>query len=268
MTHSAEVLAEIIDDPVAQGILVDVGLYVPLLNHLFWLVTTGQEERALTLTGSSCRPITHKNVTYNCRVIFKDRKILLIRPKMWMANDGCYVRLSPLYLFALSPSRFTRTLADCLKLGSGDAQTIPQRELRYFTPWMKHKQHEEHLLPSVVRKVTGQLKVPFGDAVIQTLDTCIGVELCEELFTPAAYVARLSSPRSRRRDGLISTHSGQPQTTRPDGTGRSRDLHQLERKPPRVEKVDDEGQPDQGGDGEGALLFLSTTLLSTKWVEN
>lgn len=30
-----------------------------------------------------------------------------------------------------------------------------------------------------------QHKVPFGDAVISTLDTCIGVELCEELFTPA-----------------------------------------------------------------------------------
>jgi hypothetical protein len=30
-----------------------------------------------------------------------------------------------------------------------------------------------------------QTKVPFGDAVVSTIDTCIGVELCEELFTPA-----------------------------------------------------------------------------------
>ena len=30
-----------------------------------------------------------------------------------------------------------------------------------------------------------KIKVPFGDAVISTLDTCIGVELCEELFAPA-----------------------------------------------------------------------------------
>ncbi len=30
-----------------------------------------------------------------------------------------------------------------------------------------------------------QTKVPFGDAVVSTVDTCIGVELCEELFTPA-----------------------------------------------------------------------------------
>lgn len=30
-----------------------------------------------------------------------------------------------------------------------------------------------------------QVKVPFGDCVVSTQDTCIGVELCEELFTPA-----------------------------------------------------------------------------------
>lgn len=38
--------------------------------------------------------MTHKNVIYNVRVIFKDREILLIRPKMWMANDGNYVRIT------------------------------------------------------------------------------------------------------------------------------------------------------------------------------
>ena len=36
----------------------------------------------------------HKNVNYNCRVIIYDGKILLIRPKMWLANDGNYARLS------------------------------------------------------------------------------------------------------------------------------------------------------------------------------
>lgn len=32
-----------------------------------------------------------------------------------------------------------------------------------------------------------QTKVPFGDAVVSTADTCFGVELCEELFTPARF---------------------------------------------------------------------------------
>ena len=31
--------------------------------------------------------------------------------------------------------------------------------------------------------------MPFGDAVVSTVDTCIGVELCEELFTPARCVS-------------------------------------------------------------------------------
>lgn len=39
------------------------------------------------------RPMTHKNNNYNCRVIIYNGKILMIRPKMWMANDGNYVGL-------------------------------------------------------------------------------------------------------------------------------------------------------------------------------
>jgi hypothetical protein len=62
------------------------------------------------------------------------------------------------------------------------------RELRFFTPWMKHRQWEDHFLPRIIQAVTKQVKVPFGDAVISTIDTCIGVELCEELFTPARYL--------------------------------------------------------------------------------
>ncbi len=73
--------------------------------------------------------------------------------------------------------------------------------MRYFTQWAKHRQTEDHYLPRMIQGITGQVciqwrtvsvltdwgkvKVPFGDAVISTTDTCIGVELCEELFTPA-----------------------------------------------------------------------------------
>ncbi|KAF8159641.1 hypothetical protein B0H34DRAFT_704302 [Crassisporium funariophilum] len=119
--HSWEVLAKILSSEETMGIVCDIGM-----------------------------PVVHKNVIYNCRVIIHDKKILLIRPKMWLANDGNY------------------------------------RELRYFTPWAKHRQWEDHYLPRIVQAVTKQVKVPFGDAVISTIDTCIGVELCEELFTPAS----------------------------------------------------------------------------------
>nr|ODN86659.1 NAD+ synthetase [Cryptococcus depauperatus CBS 7841] len=121
MLHSWEVLATILQSEEAKGIVCDIGM-----------------------------PLEHKDNNYNCRVIIYNGKILMIRPKMWMANDGNY------------------------------------RELRHFTPWHKHRQVETHPLPHMIRKVTGQTHVPFGDAVVATEDTVIGVELCEELFTPAS----------------------------------------------------------------------------------
>ncbi|KIM56030.1 hypothetical protein SCLCIDRAFT_133456 [Scleroderma citrinum Foug A] len=119
--HSWEVLAKILSGDDTMGILCDIGM-----------------------------PVTHKNVIYNCRIIVHNKQILLIRPKMWLANDGNY------------------------------------REMRYFTPWMKHHQWEDHFLPRIIQAITNQKKVPFGDCVISTVDTCIGIELCEELFTPAS----------------------------------------------------------------------------------
>lgn len=71
---------------------------------------------------------------YNCRVIIYNGKILLIRPKMWLANDGNYVSSHRL-------------------LGADDVQ----RELRHFTPWSKERQTEDHSLPGIIRKVTGQV---------------------------------------------------------------------------------------------------------------
>ncbi|TFY83189.1 hypothetical protein EWM64_g827 [Hericium alpestre] len=119
--HSWEVLAKILVSDEVTDIICDIGM-----------------------------PVIHKNVNYNCRVIIHNKKILLIRPKMWLANDGNY------------------------------------REMRYFTPWQKFRQCEDHYLPRIIQAVTGQTKVPLGDAVISTLDTVIGIELCEELFTPSS----------------------------------------------------------------------------------
>ncbi|KAI2770248.1 hypothetical protein DTO012A8_4876 [Penicillium roqueforti] len=117
--HAWEMFARIIDHPDCQDIVVDVGL-----------------------------PVRHRNVRYNCRVIFHNRKIILIRPKMWLANDGNY------------------------------------REHRHFTPWQRPQEVDDYYLESIVGDITGQYKVPFGDAVISTRDTCLGLETCEELFTP------------------------------------------------------------------------------------
>ncbi|KAI9883270.1 MAG: glutamine-dependent NAD(+) synthetase [Watsoniomyces obsoletus] len=117
--HSWEVLKDILAHEACQGILIDVGM-----------------------------PVLHGSCYYNCRVICMDKKILWIRPKQALANDGNF------------------------------------REMRYFTPWEKKRVVEEHLLPPELQELTGQTEVPFGDAILKTLDTSIGTESCEELFTP------------------------------------------------------------------------------------
>ncbi|XP_055844590.1 glutamine-dependent NAD(+) synthetase [Episyrphus balteatus] len=115
--HSWEVLLEIMMSPICDNILVDVGM-----------------------------PVMHRNVAYNCRVAFFNRRILLIRPKMSMCDDGNY------------------------------------RESRWFSAWTKSLQIEDFFLPRMISTHTGQDTVPFGDAVIATKDTCIGYEICEELW--------------------------------------------------------------------------------------
>lgn len=62
----------------------------------------------------------HKSVKYNCRVIIADGKIVLIRPKMYLANDGNY------------------------------------REMRYFAPWPP-KKVEQYYLPRMIQQITDQV---------------------------------------------------------------------------------------------------------------
>ncbi|XP_039982163.1 glutamine-dependent NAD(+) synthetase [Xiphias gladius] len=119
LLHSFQVLRKLLESPITQDIICDVGM-----------------------------PIMHHNVRYNCRVLFLNRKILLIRPKMLMANHGNY------------------------------------REMRWFSPWNQLRKVEEYFLPRMIQEVTGQDTVPFGDCVLSTKDTCIGTEICAELWNP------------------------------------------------------------------------------------
>ncbi|XP_011501924.1 PREDICTED: probable glutamine-dependent NAD(+) synthetase [Ceratosolen solmsi marchali] len=121
LLHSWQVLASLLKSSICEDILIDVGM-----------------------------PVMYKNVTYNCRVAFLNRKVLLIRPKMHLCEDGNY------------------------------------RERRWFSPWTKEKTVEDYFLPKVIAEITNQITVPFGDGVIATKDTCIGFEICEELWNPSS----------------------------------------------------------------------------------
>jgi NAD+ synthase (glutamine-hydrolysing) len=100
-------------------------------------------------------PVLHGGVRYNCRVLCRDRKLLLIRPKTALADNGNY------------------------------------REGRYFAayntadPAQRRGIVERHLLPVNFHAEFGQRDVPFGLYHLRCADgTTIGCESCEELWTP------------------------------------------------------------------------------------
>lgn len=119
--HCWEIYGDILKHDKTQDILLDIGM-----------------------------PVIHKSTKYNCRIISYNGRILLIRPKLVLANDGNY------------------------------------REMRYFTPWSRPKYYEEFILPKTIQELTGQTNVTIGDCIIQTAETRLGAETCEELFTPQA----------------------------------------------------------------------------------
>lgn len=80
-------------------------------------------------------PVIKGSERYNCQVLCFNRKIVMIRAKMWLANDGNY------------------------------------RELRWFTAWKQNDQLQEFQLPSDISEALGQKTVPFGYGFIQFLDT-------------------------------------------------------------------------------------------------
>lgn len=118
--HSWQVLARLLRDPdLTSGIVCDIGM-----------------------------PVIHRGVRYNCRIWCLDSRILFIRPKLYLANDGNY------------------------------------REHRYFTTWHRERPNETFHLPAVVSAATGQRDCPFGFFALQTNDCLMASEVCEELFTP------------------------------------------------------------------------------------
>lgn len=116
--HSWEVIAEIIQHPQCQDIIIDLGL-----------------------------PVSHRGNSFNARVVVLNKRILAVRPKIWLCNDGNY------------------------------------REMRYFTAWQR-RLVETYRLPDVITDIAGQQETVIGDVVFQTSDALFATETCEELWTP------------------------------------------------------------------------------------
>eukprot|EP00127_Corallochytrium_limacisporum_P003787 Clim_evm1s153 gene=Clim_evmTU1s153 len=122
--HAWESFARLLEHPDCTDIIIDIGM-----------------------------PVMRKGVRYNCRVFFYNKEILLIRPKLFLANDGNY------------------------------------REMRWFTPYRRRMEISDYILPDFVSERTAkkQTTCPFGEGVIRSADGyCIGIESCEEVFVPEA----------------------------------------------------------------------------------
>ena len=111
--HSWEALAELFEEGYTDGIICDFGM-----------------------------PVMHNGTRYNCRVMALDRRILLIRPKLFLANDGNY------------------------------------RETRWFTRWQHGWVFQDHVLPPIMIKATGgkQSTAQIGPGMLQLNDTIIAAE--------------------------------------------------------------------------------------------
>ncbi|KAL1653971.1 hypothetical protein SLS61_003373 [Didymella pomorum] len=90
----------------------------------------------------------HGKQRFNCRIIALDGNIILIRPKLWLSNEGNY------------------------------------HETRYFDAWSTPAHLEDYHLPPYVAAVLGLRTVPIGDAIVSTRDASI---YCEDLLTPPSH---------------------------------------------------------------------------------
>lgn len=83
---------------------------------------------------------------YNCRVFIFNKKILMIRPKSSLADDGNY------------------------------------REGRWFTAWKQGYKLFDFKLPTFIKEVTNQSVTKIGMGIINFNDCSVASELCEELW--------------------------------------------------------------------------------------
>ena len=118
--HCWEMLAQIIDAS-PDDMMIDVGL-----------------------------PVTLRGVRYNCRLVYINKRIVLIRPKTVLANDHNY------------------------------------REQRWFTGYKSNGEVDSIELPKCVQKVcSNQRSAPFGLGFLKLADNIrVGYEICEELWAP------------------------------------------------------------------------------------
>lgn len=115
--HCWEVIRDIIEEDLTDKILVDLGTIVEWNGAL-----------------------------YNCRIFIYKKKIIMIRPKCVLADDGNY------------------------------------REGRWFTAWSKDFSLHNFILPKFIQEITNQVTTKIGVGIMSFNDCAIASEICEEVW--------------------------------------------------------------------------------------
>ena len=117
--HCWDTVAAIIKSGYTDGMVVDVGM-----------------------------PVLHKCVAYNCKIVIFNGKVVLVRPKMHLADEANY------------------------------------REKRYFVAFTPGKDFalDRFYLPEYIQELTGQDYCDFGYANLKFKDGLVGIEICEEFW--------------------------------------------------------------------------------------
>lgn len=106
------------------------------------------------------------------------------------SHSGRHTRFNALSLRVLMFSCLCLLLRVLLSVASADPDQrralsrAPSPMCSRRRPPQRSGAFEDHVLPPTVRRVTGQETVPFGVGIIETRDTAVASETCEELFTP------------------------------------------------------------------------------------
>lgn len=117
--HCWDTVAEILKQGLSNGLVIDLGM-----------------------------PILHRCIAYNVKIILYNGKIVLIRPKMHLADEGNY------------------------------------REKRFFVPYVPQANYalEKYYLPEYIKALTGQDFCDMGYANLRFQDALVGLEICEEVW--------------------------------------------------------------------------------------
>ncbi|KAG1816244.1 hypothetical protein EV424DRAFT_1473040 [Suillus variegatus] len=152
------------------------------MGHLITLATS-LNQWALDFQGN------YERIIQSIAIAKERGATLRVGPELEISGYGCYDHFLEGDTILHSWEVLAKILAsdDTMGIICDIGMPVVHKNVIYNCRVIVHDRQILLIRPKmIIQTVTKQVKVPFGDCIISTVDTCIGVELCEELFTPAS----------------------------------------------------------------------------------